>query len=208
MIVIGTTNLTMKRGTGSFYCPTCSAQSPYTRKLVRQFLTIYFIPLIPLNKVREYLECGTCRGEFSPEAADLDAHSVQEAQRAAAYELMRRILVLIVGADAIVTEDELAVVRQFTQQFLQEDVSVPELLGELDRVRDSGIEIESFILHLAEQLPDEYRELLIRYAFLAASAEGSLSASRADLLMSMPALLGVTEAQFRRVVEQSAEDGL
>ncbi len=38
----------------------------YTRKHARQYFALYFIPLIPLGKGTEYVQCNTCGTQFEP----------------------------------------------------------------------------------------------------------------------------------------------
>jgi hypothetical protein len=67
LIIFGSRSVTGSMGTGSFDCPQCGTNAPYEHKRVRRFFTLYFIPLIPLRTLGEYVECGQCRGTYKPE---------------------------------------------------------------------------------------------------------------------------------------------
>ena len=67
LIIFGRRSVTGSMGTGSFDCPRCGPNMPYDHKRVRRFFTLYFIPLIPLGTVAEYIECGVCKGTYKPE---------------------------------------------------------------------------------------------------------------------------------------------
>lgn len=71
LIIFGSRAVTGSKGTGSFVCPRCGPGAPYDHKRVRRFFTLYFIPLIPLRTVGEYIECGTCRTTYKPEVLRL-----------------------------------------------------------------------------------------------------------------------------------------
>lgn len=67
MIIFGTSGITSVEKKGIFHCPACGAGAAYQQKGVRRFFTLFFVPLIPLHKVADYVECGRCGGTFKPE---------------------------------------------------------------------------------------------------------------------------------------------
>ena len=67
MIIFGTKGITSIQQKGSFHCPACGAGAQYHQKEVRRFFTLFFVPLIPLDKVAGYIECQRCGGTFKPE---------------------------------------------------------------------------------------------------------------------------------------------
>ena len=67
MIIFGTKGITSIQKKGTFHCPACGAGAPYDQKEVRRYFTLFFIPVIPLHKVADYVECGRCGGNFKPE---------------------------------------------------------------------------------------------------------------------------------------------
>ncbi len=70
LIIFGRRGVTGTKGQGTFQCPACQTDQPYAHKHVRRFFTLYFIPLIPLGTVGEYVECGRCKGTFKPAVLD------------------------------------------------------------------------------------------------------------------------------------------
>lgn len=67
MLIYGYRNKEIEKGTGMFECPQCREQRVYKRKHLVRYFTLFFIPLFPLGKVAEYLECQTCKKTFSPD---------------------------------------------------------------------------------------------------------------------------------------------
>jgi predicted RNA-binding Zn-ribbon protein involved in translation (DUF1610 family) len=53
-------------GTGTFHCPNCGGDRGYEHRTARRFFTLFFIPVIPLNKVGEVVRCTTCRTKYDP----------------------------------------------------------------------------------------------------------------------------------------------
>lgn len=77
-ILFGFRGITYGKGKGTFQCPYCEEQTSYERKRVRRFFTLFFIPLIPLDLLLEYVECRRCYHNFRPEALSLPADLVGE----------------------------------------------------------------------------------------------------------------------------------
>lgn len=71
IIIFGTRGVERKIGTGLFRCPNCQADSPYVRKKVSRFFTLYFIPLIPLGTLGELIRCDRCGSQYSTEVLNL-----------------------------------------------------------------------------------------------------------------------------------------
>ena len=67
MIIFGTTGITSVQSKGSFCCPACGSGAGYQHKGVTRFFTLFFIPLIPMGKVADFILCDRCGGNFKPE---------------------------------------------------------------------------------------------------------------------------------------------
>src|SRR6185436_3160723 len=69
MIIYGYKNREVEQSSGSFYCSTCGVRRLYKHKKVVRYFTLFFIPLFPLGKLSEYVECQVCRRtyQYQPE---------------------------------------------------------------------------------------------------------------------------------------------
>jgi hypothetical protein len=67
MIIFGTTGITSVQSKGTYHCPACGPGAGYESKSVRRFFTLFFVPLIPLGKVADFILCERCGGNFKPE---------------------------------------------------------------------------------------------------------------------------------------------
>jgi hypothetical protein len=205
MIIIGSTQLTFTTDTGTFRCPNCNELSTYRRRKKREFLTIYFIPLIPLQTVGEYIECAACREALEPAVLEMTADAFRASRRRGTFEMIRRVLVVVVAADDRVTEDELDAVRDFAGEHDLPDISREQILQEAAGVRLSQMDQLQYIAHVANQLSDEDKDLLVVQAFLAATAGGELSETRQSLLKDLPGAIGVPEERFRTLIAGAVE---
>ena len=71
LIIFGRRTTTKVVHQGDFTCPRCGPAKTYSHKQVRRWFTLYFIPVIPLGIVGEFVECQACAGTFGVEALQL-----------------------------------------------------------------------------------------------------------------------------------------
>jgi hypothetical protein len=64
MIIFGTKARHKTIGTGQFYCPRCQTQRTYERKKAKRYFTLYFVPIIPMGDMGEFVVCQTCHTAF------------------------------------------------------------------------------------------------------------------------------------------------
>lgn len=73
MIIFGSRPRLKTIGSGTFYCPRCQTTRQYELKQGKNYFTLYFIPLIPIGDLGEFVECQTCHMTFQSEVLKLKA---------------------------------------------------------------------------------------------------------------------------------------
>jgi hypothetical protein len=58
-------------GRGVFFCRRCGGDREFRHRSGRRFMTVFFIPLIPLMKTGEHVQCLTCRTRYVTEVLKL-----------------------------------------------------------------------------------------------------------------------------------------
>lgn len=75
LIIFGTRQRMSDVNSGKFYCPNCSVERgderQYVRKNIRNYFSLYFVPLIPLGSGEDYIECQNCGMAFQPDVLDI-----------------------------------------------------------------------------------------------------------------------------------------
>lgn len=77
-ILFGTRGLTLTQQSGTFHCPHCGPQAPFSQKGVRRFFTLFFVPLIPLDQVSAFVECHRCRSQYDLNVLQWNPHGPAE----------------------------------------------------------------------------------------------------------------------------------
>src|SRR3984957_15850976 len=66
-------------GQGVFHCRRCGGDRNYRLRSGRRFFTVFFIPIIPLNKVGEHVQCATCKTRYVMDALSLPTSAQMQA---------------------------------------------------------------------------------------------------------------------------------
>ncbi|GIW91970.1 MAG: hypothetical protein KatS3mg110_4602 [Pirellulaceae bacterium] len=204
MIIIGEMDLTFTSGSGTFFCPTCRTSRAFVQKKVRRFLTLYFIPVIPLHVVSEQVICQGCRGKFPVEAVNFTEEMYRELARREFAEDVRRVMVLTMLADDQASPQEIGTLRSVYRQLAGRELSDEEIERDIFMARKTKVSAASYARTVANRRSMDEREWLVRAAFLVASAEGALTEERLQQLKLLPVALGIPEDRFRQIIEEAS----
>jgi len=186
---------------GTFYCRKCGGDRQYRHRVGRRWFTLFFIPVIPLNKVGEHVQCQTCKTRYVPDVLSRPTTTqMQQAlsvgMRTAAVAMLRsgdpaspvarqRAVSLIVGAGGQ-GYDEAALDRDLAQA---PGAGAPALA------------------QVGAQLTIQAREWYLADVIRIGMADGPLTDPERAAVQAIGLDLGMTQAQVLGVVsmtEQSA----
>ena len=79
---------------GVFHCRRCGGDRQYRQRAGRRWVTVFFLPLIPLNSVDEHVRCTTCRTRYVTDVLSVPTTAQMQAalpagMRAAASAMLR-----------------------------------------------------------------------------------------------------------------------
>jgi uncharacterized tellurite resistance protein B-like protein len=200
LIIFGTRGVTYGSEGGQFFCPDCNGKEAYLHRKVRRFFTLYFIPLIPLDLVGEYVECQKCSSTYKTSILQLDPGVDEEHQEAEFRQAMRRVLVLMMLADGVVEESEIAAIQTILGKLESRTIERAEIEAELARARSGSTDIAEYCKSMAGYLNDAGREMVVKAALLVAAADGTIDDSERDALGKMAMALNMTKTQFAAIV--------
>ena len=210
-LIFGTRASKSNVGSGMFFCPNEQSDQPYRQIEVKRKGHLFFVPLVPLGDLGEYIECGSCGATYKPEVLSLPTRNqLQTSFTTAVTELV----VDMVLADGYVAEAErnvaLSVVNQYLDPpgvslaWLEKRIALAESKGPSDRSRD----LSALLSELSTALSIEGRERLIRVALLLAKADGRIDESETRVIASAAHHLGLSKAHVRGLITESGGLGL
>jgi zinc-ribbon family len=191
-------------GQGTFHCQRCGGDRAYRLRSGRRFFHLFYIPLIPVKKIGDIVECTTCRTRYRvdvltlPTAAQMQA-ALPAGMRAAACAM------LCAGDPASGPARQRAV----------EAISGAGAQGydgaalDADLVQQPGAAGPA-LAALGVQLAVPAREWFLAEIVRIGMADGPLTAAERDAAHQVGAGLGMTQAQALGVItltEQGAAAG-
>ena len=186
-------------GEGVFRCRKCGGDRQYRLRAGRRFFTLFFIPIIPLNKAGEHVQCTTCRTRYVMEVLSLPtAEQMQTAlpagMRAAVSAMLRsgdpsspvsrqRAIEAVIGSG----------VPDYNEAMLNADLMRP-----FEAIRPA-------LNQVGAQLTIQAREWYLTEVIRMALADGPLSEGERQAALAIGIDLGMTQAQVVGVVAMTEE---
>lgn len=205
MIIFGTRGVTYSTGSGDFFCPRCRAETSYNQKRVRRFFTLYFIPLIPMDQIGEFVECGRCRGKYTLEALDYHPGAAVEDFKAEFHRLVTRVMLEMMLADGRTDDREVQAIQRVYRQLTGSEISVQEVHTRAQEARQRQQSVTVELERIAEGLNDNGKEMVIKAAYLVAAADDDMPAEERKLIGDVGAALGMTGSHIKGVISAMQE---
>jgi tellurite resistance protein len=201
LVILGVVPVTRTVGRGEFLCPECQLRGPYAHRRVEQSFAIFFISVLPLDELGEYLECQRCGGTFGTGALD---HSPQGRPASAEFRpAVLGIMLLMMLEDGRIEESEKAMIQELNQRLVGRALSADSLQAHLDQVARSGRSAVDYAREVAPRLNELGKELVLKAAFSVAVADGTLHASERALLERIGRALCMSPSHIRGVLDES-----
>lgn len=188
MIIWGTRGLTSTQRNGVFHCPRCGPKKPYALRVINRWFTLYFIPIIPLGRAGQYIECNGCAATYGEEVLRYDP----ETERRAVVESVQRILVVTTLHAGALTENRLVGLQHAIEEITGVVVATEELQREYQLAQAANVQLVPFVQQTAATLTNEGKELVLGGAYLIFTDDGSLSASDEQAITQLGQALGMT----------------
>jgi hypothetical protein len=186
---------------GTFHCRRCGGDRQYRHRSGRRYFTLFFLPVIPLNKVGDHVQCTTCRTRYvtdvlsQPTTAQMQA-ALPVGMRAAVSAMLRsgdpnspvsrqRAIEAVIGAGT----------PGYDEAMLNADLMQP-----FESIRPA-------LNQVGTQLTVQAREWYLAEIIRIAMADGPLTEGERHAALAIGVDLGMTQAQVVGVVamnEQSA----
>jgi len=202
LIIFGTRGVTYPAGKGEFHCPHCGATRPYEHKRVRRFLTLYFIPIVPLDLLGEYVECQTCKDTYKPAVLTETPGASETRFEAEFHAAVKRVMVLMMMADGRVDEEEIETIRLVFGKLADREVGREEVDREMEAARSDGRGLRPYVASVVGKLNDHGKELVVKAAFFVAAADGKITDEESALLSELAAALEMSPAHFKGLVDE------
>lgn len=200
MLIWGTKPVKRRISVGEFYCPQCGSQQPYQRMWVRKHGHVYWIPLFGMGEPVEYVECGTCGGEFLPQVLERQP-SGEDAFQKAFFVATVATMAAVARADGRVDESEVTAIQGVMEKLLGSAVD-PSMVEAwvAESAEDPLAKAEFLLTTIRPNLSDEGREMLVRTALLVAIADGEMADAEMEAVQRVAAALQLSPAHLSGIL--------
>jgi zinc-ribbon family len=179
---------------GVFFCRKCGGDRNYRRRTGRRYITLFFIPVIPLQKTGQHVQCTTCKTRYVTEVLRLPTAAAMQAALPAGMRALvavmlragdpasqaarRRAIDAVTGAGA----------QGYDDAALEADLALPAEEG------------RRAIAALGDQLQVHAREWYLAELIRIAMSDGPLTGAERIAAESVAVGLGLTQAQVIGVI--------
>jgi hypothetical protein len=183
---------------GVFHCPSCGGDRHYAHRQARNWFTLFFLPIIPLKVLGEFVECQICKQGYDerilrlPTSAAI-AEQLVAATREAAVRLLRVDDTPSVRTAAIVALSQVSDIA-WSEDALAADVVGLDVTPLPDRLRQLG-----------EVMNEHGKERFLASVAAIAAGGGVLGGPSREALQAIAADLGMTPAHARGVIDQALD---
>lgn len=210
MLLIGTMDWSSTRGRGIFQCPNCESSQEYRLRESRPFLTLYFIPIVPLGGLTESVECRQCREHYEPVILSTSGSDTQGAatmnQAEVSFEQdLRNLIALIMIEDGQVTENEIGIARRLYENITETNLTRDDLGRTCSSMSLHRLSARSYLATAAERRNHQERLLLVQAMFGVAGADGEISTKRMQRLVEAQTILNLEEREFKEAISNTGQ---
>ncbi|MGI5415890.1 hypothetical protein [Actinomadura luteofluorescens] len=194
LLVFGLTAVFRTVSEGTFHCPQCGGDRAYRRRAGRRWFSVFFVPMVPLWRLGQAVECRTCRARL-PVSALRTPTAQQMAEALAAGMRAAAALVLRSGdpADATARARAVATVTGYGEPGYDADAVDIDLA-----TRRTFLEQE--VIRAGAHLAVEAKEWFLAQAVRIGLADGPLGEGERLALHGIADLLGMSRAYALGVI--------
>ena len=210
MIIFGTRGMTSNAASGDFHCPECSpvfkAKMNYVHKKVRRFFTLYFIPLIPLDLHGEYIECQRCRGTYKLGILDYDPDKENAEFEAEYHRTIKLVMIQMMLADGVIDDEEIDAIRNIYSHLTGKEITVGEIRADSASLQASKQDICTMLKGMAGSLNDNGKAMVVRAAFMVATADGEFHDDEKILISSLGRAMSMSGNELKAIISSMLEE--
>ena len=180
---------------GQFFCPKESVDRPYSLRQARRWFTFLFVPVIPLKRLGEFVECESCSSSYEQRVLTTPTTAQVMDNLANA---MRHAVIAIIKADGTINHElrgaGLAIMQKYADAPYSEQHLDHDLVGLSSEALPKQLE------QVAGSLNDFGKENLLTACVTLASSDGSITASELSEIERAGRALGMSSAHVRGVL--------
>ena len=183
--------------TGVFHCPREGGDRGYEFKESRRWFTLFFVPVIPLNELGDYVECASCKSTFYPSV--LQERTTGQIQDITTIAI-RHVAVAMLHADGGVDPREREAALTVVQRFASTPYGEHDLEADLGALAAS--DLTDHLEELGSILSPDGRENVLTSAVYLAGSDGHIDPEEMEVARRVGRALTMSSAHIEGTVQQ------
>ena len=190
---------------GEFFCPRCNTYTRYNHNQVHEKATVFFIPVIKLRQLGEYIECQSCDSTY--EIGVLEYDPEQEKKEIEAMYLLgiKKVMTTMMLADGKIEENEKNMMKDIYQKMADSTLSNYDIDKEIESCTANPVALDDCLKELFSSLNESGRETIIKVAYWVSIADGVVDKSEEKLLIKMAKHFQMSSAHLKGIISEVNE---
>ena len=184
-------------GTGVFFYPGEGGDRNYEHRQARRWFTIFFIPLIPLKELGDFIECTSCENTYYPDV--LKGKTASEIEDISTIAI-RHVAVSMALADGTVDPRERDAAVTVVQRFASHPYGLDDLDSDLSSLQVSAL--SDNLEELSAVLNEHGKENVLTAAVFLAGADGHVDRSEMEVARQIGKALTMSSAHIEGTIQQ------
>ena len=197
MIIYGTKGKNVHIEDGEFFCPRCNTEQEYRHFAVKNYFTLYFIPIFPIGSGSNYTECCGCSQTWSPDILHFDPVAAMEK----AVENYRRLAVLFLLDLGHCTSTTLNELKQALDEIFDVDVDKSEIANDVTLAQSAAPDIKKFFKTETAEFDGDGKQLLVQILKRCLEAEGYIPDLEQQRIVELGKVIGLKAKQVRAILD-------
>ena len=199
VLIFGLRGVESVAETGRFHCPRCDQEMTYSNYLIRRWFTLFFLPVIPLDKLGSYISCWRCNTAYTHEVLNAFPAEQEAALRKTIRESYRRLLVGIVLTDGRIDPAEADFALKAAQGILGDSYTRSWFDRDVARFKDD--DLLASMRSVANITDDSSKEFFVIIATQLSAVDGELHKDEVSLVFDVANALGIQNERAAELMQ-------
>lgn len=205
MLIFGFRVFYRRIGQGTFHCQRCGGDRRYRHRAGRRWITLLFIPVIPLTKAGEHVRCAVCGTWYRMGILAVPTSAQMLAALPAGIRAAATVVLCAGGGDSAAARRRAIDAIKGAGLEDYDDAALDADLATSAMSANPAQDLAGPLNRLAIQLAVPAREWFLADAVRIGLADGPLSDEERQAAQEIAAQLGMTPAQARGVISMTEE---
>ncbi|UCC23147.1 MAG: TerB family tellurite resistance protein, partial [Planctomycetota bacterium] len=202
LFIAGTKGETTIVAKGEFYCPECNAHTHYHHNQVHEKATVFFVPVVNLKLLGEYIECQSCGSTYKMEILDYDPEKEQQEIKALYLGGIKKVMTTMMLADGRIDENEKSMMKDVYKNIAGSALSDYEIDEEIKSCKANPVGLDNCLKELFPYLNEAGKEAIIKAAYWISVADGEVDKEEKNLLIKLGKRFQISNAHLKGIISE------